>query len=431
MKNIRFYLLLTIIMLVPSGCNYLTMPSTHFKDGQTRHTQSDQLIAKRKQQAQHHTLSEKALIFESQIFTTYKAKAHYLFGKEIKKNRKLKIDIESTASVLNAMSAKYGVTGDEKDLQKIYDILTSITTFDAHNTLDGYLPCVAEGNSLKIIDNHTHSNAYTQLLAAYLTVAKVTDDTLVVAQLQKQARRIANYFINNNFKMRDQHDLLISHSDISPNIFKSSRSRILDLLAICETLNYILPESTDINNALDKVLKIARQCGYHHKIQALSIQLFDIHIPTHSSDWLNMMRLYILCEISDKKAYHHAFSKLYKEQEDEFNPLFIILAQDHQASPYVKQYLDSFPTVLTNQEVMPHKKIKLKKWPPYVKNKRIVEAKIPVPIYQRPLSTYEWKRNPYRVSGNHHRKGEKSYSGIDFLEAYWLGRYHKLISPND
>jgi|GEM_PF-2006892 len=426
------YRLIATVLLTFSGCNYFSIPSPNYKNGVDRLTVSNQLVAKRRHQARQHTLSEKAAIFESNIFDTFKSNKHYLFGNIVKNGQQLKkVDLETTASVLTAISAKYGVTHDEKDLSKIDNIVSSIIQFDAINTLDGYLPFIAKSHSLEIVDNHTHSNAYTQLMGAYLLVSKVTADPLILDQIQNHARLIANYFIKIEFKMRDQNNELINFSDISTNLFKSSRSRILDLLVICEMLNYLLPQDCEVNDAMNKVLNSARQCGYYHKIQTLSIRLFDIHIPTHGSDWLNMLRLSILCEISDKSAYRKAFNKLYKRQDGEFNPIFPILAQDQLAAQDVKRYLGSFPIHLSNQEIIPNTDIALKQWPPYVKNCRILEAKIPVPIYQRPLTTYEWKRNPYRVSGNYHRKGDKSYSGVDFLEAYWLGRYHKLITTSD
>ncbi|MFQ6111354.1 MAG: hypothetical protein ACE5LX_04895, partial [Nitrospinota bacterium] len=49
-----------------------------------------------------------------------------------------------------------------------------------------------------------------------------------------------------------------------------------------------------------------------------------------------------------------------------------------------------------------------------------------LPIYKRPLSAFEWKSNPYRSDGgDSHGRGQSP--PVDYLLAYWMGRYHGFI----
>ncbi len=50
----------------------------------------------------------------------------------------------------------------------------------------------------------------------------------------------------------------------------------------------------------------------------------------------------------------------------------------------------------------------------------------PVPIDQRPRSSFEWASNPYRMD----RRGDPrtSLAGVDYLLAYWLGRRHGFLT---
>src|SRR5262249_26776313 len=54
-----------------------------------------------------------------------------------------------------------------------------------------------------------------------------------------------------------------------------------------------------------------------------------------------------------------------------------------------------------------------------------LQACDPLPIAERPSSTFEWKGNPYRVDGG--GDGSRSYMGTDYLVAYWLARYHGFV----
>ena len=57
------------------------------------------------------------------------------------------------------------------------------------------------------------------------------------------------------------------------------------------------------------------------------------------------------------------------------------------------------------------------------------QACAPLPVDERPRSSFEWSSNPYRMD----RAGDPrvALAGADYLLAYWLGRRHGMLSDAD
>ncbi|MFO8058110.1 MAG: hypothetical protein R6V10_12505 [bacterium] len=56
----------------------------------------------------------------------------------------------------------------------------------------------------------------------------------------------------------------------------------------------------------------------------------------------------------------------------------------------------------------------------------------PVPVRYRCPTDFLWQRSPYKVCAGHSRGNpRKVYPGIDYLLAYWMGRYHGFLGPED
>lgn len=54
-----------------------------------------------------------------------------------------------------------------------------------------------------------------------------------------------------------------------------------------------------------------------------------------------------------------------------------------------------------------------------------------VPLYLRPRGSSFWVSNPYRLAGNLESHGDTETAGMDYLLAYWLGRYHGFVGPEE
>ena len=92
---------------------------------------------------------------------------------------------------------------------------------------------------------------------------------------------------------------------------------------------------------------------------------------------------------------------------------------DREALAAGRAVLEEFPldkrAVVPSPErlaALPRRRIPGRKWKP--------QASVVVPIADRPRSSFEWKSNPYRVTG--WDAADREYTGLDYLAAYWLYR---------
>ncbi len=99
--------------------------------------------------------------------------------------------------------------------------------------------------------------------------------------------------------------------------------------------------------------------------------------------------------------------------------------------------LREFSTDLRLFEVVNSTRTDLEAYKPFLINPKTGRPQIdptrfpPLPVNERPLWEYEWAQNPYRLDGNFGAQGEKEQSGVDYLLAYWMGRYYGFLSPGD
>jgi hypothetical protein len=54
-----------------------------------------------------------------------------------------------------------------------------------------------------------------------------------------------------------------------------------------------------------------------------------------------------------------------------------------------------------------------------------------VPLYLRPRGSSFWASDPYRLVGSLLRHGEVENAGMDYLLAYWMGRHHGFVAPEE
>jgi hypothetical protein len=54
-----------------------------------------------------------------------------------------------------------------------------------------------------------------------------------------------------------------------------------------------------------------------------------------------------------------------------------------------------------------------------------------VPLYLRARTSSFWASDPYRLVARLGRRGEVENAGMDYLLAYWMGRYHGFVSPEE
>ncbi|MAE63858.1 MAG: hypothetical protein CMJ18_06255 [Phycisphaeraceae bacterium] len=402
--------------------------------------QSRTRVAPRRRQAASMGLADKAARFE------IRTRAMSLEGTAVpaayrRKHAPLIGDLETACHLLAALSFRYGTTRDAVTRRWAWDLIASLEHMDACNGLDGYLPkrVRLRDGALAPEPYETHSNAYAQLLFAYVSAwAIFDDDDDMRGAVRDHVRRIAAHFLDHDLALTGPDGAAIPYSDLRPSRSRMSRSRILDALVLAESVRFILPEHDPAHQHMSEHLERMVACGYLRKIQSLRFEMLSFTVPTDSTDWLNFLRLHTLCATSGRSAYVRALDRLYRSQQSERNALFIVIHRaastgDERSAPRAAEMLATFPLDLDNREIINSRDRDVaRRWfPRWVKNGWRAEARAPLPIYRRPSAKHEWKHNPFRIDGNFGAKHEHTYPGIDFLLAYWMGRYHGLIDADD
>jgi len=361
--------------------------------------ESRRIIAERKIEAESHTLEEKAQIFEDRCKDFMKPGTALL-----PKHRGGEGDLEATLQLLAALSFKYRVNPNPEEYKLANNIVKAIIDLDESNGLDGY---VSKNHSNT---GDTKRNLYSQLFFAYISAHDAFGGA-IGKKIRDHTELIADYVNCNGLVLRNPKGGTVEFSDLKPSKYNLSRSLCLDTLVFIEACNYL---GADLE-WMEKCVK----ANYLDRINTLHLNLGVFQLPTHSTDWLNFLRLHTLIEASGSPEYKLALKRLFKSQKKENNPLFNAIYQYHfpesSLQPVIEQYLNSFPL---NSGVVCNVDAPRKLFPPITKNHCRAETKEPEPIFSRPLEWYEWKRNPYRVCG----RKTAAFSGVDFLIAHHLSQ---------
>ena len=398
---------------------------------------SDHHRSRLRQQAELYTLEEKALYFERTLLAGLHSKIK-LVPQVITSDTQAVLRLDMSALLLGMLATKYHVLNNAEDKALIKTILDNIITSDVINGYDGFIPFKVKiiNDTLEVVSNKTHANVYVQLFFSYYQVLFYVDDESIQKQVKQHLRLILWHFIQRNYVLFDQEGLQAKYSDLSPRSLTVHHNRQLSLLSLLDFGLYALDCYPNVDQMLvDTMIYTRKQImhlGYTNTVCDLHWQFMGVELPTHSSSWLNFLKIYTGSCSSSDPLYKRAYQSLYEHYADEHNPWFELIGlyvlkpsadEAKQTVSRIKKVLATYPIDLTDHEVINSKSITtIRAHSNYIKLQRIIEAAEPLPIYQRPLNSYEWKSNQMRLDGNFHSKGQRRYTGIDYMQLYWLLR---------
>ncbi|MFT5129143.1 MAG: hypothetical protein ACI8W8_002764 [Rhodothermales bacterium] len=396
---------LLVAGLLLSSCAVLVQPRSG-PDLAASAAQTAATIDARRTSALSKGLRDKALIFDTRVRENFMSTSG-LVGRLPGSSG----DLEITSHYMAAMALKAIATQDAAGHVGAHRALNGLHALEADSGHPGYLPRYLGSQS------PAHANSYTQLYFGLMMAHRYCPE--LRREISALSDRIARHLLANDLRLLDPTTgEMDEYSDLQPRRVEMSRSRVMDCLVFLETAKYLSVDK-DIQRELRIWLARAFAFDYPYRLQTSHLQLPGLKLPTHASDWLNMLRLYTLVQVGENPDYQRALNRLYASQNREHNALFAAMMGDYDQA---ELSLAGFPLELDNREMMnsPLPDVPEKWFPSFVKTRLIREAREPMPVYRRPLSHNEWKRNPYRLDGNIGEMGDLHYSGLDYLLAYWL-----------
>lgn len=231
--------------------------------------------------------------------------------------------------------------------------------------------------------------------------------------------------------------------DINPNWLQYP-SRALDFLFIAEFWIHFLDSKTDqgiigeLKKRKNALLKWQRM-AFLSKIllkKYITFQVWNIHFPTISSNWLNMLKLGALIDLTKQEPemnsfYRWVFDQLYNYLSDEKNPFFDLLYYYIKDTPIPNSKLWNILAVLQSFHIKLYNTSEALDYSWVVKNGQYRQEKISrkrplsdslLPVYLRPWYVDNFKQPQRSVK---HEFDKPPFLGdtanwVDFLITYHL-----------
>jgi hypothetical protein len=431
MTKIKVRLLIWILMLVILF-GLLNHDWNTFDDIEGMTKRSATLIEQRKSESLNYTTNEKAIFFQSQIYNEFMKPPYHLVSKS---SSNYIFDAQTTAHYLSSLAFKCASQSNNTELEtEILAIIDDLMKLDEANGYDGYIPklVIIDNDSLKVIDDDSHANLFSQVLSSYLLIYTLCDDKYIKSKVADHTTLIADYFLSNDMLLRNSTGVIVEHSDLRPKTITIQKGRSLQGLMVLESALITLPSSNMDGNIIFKDKLLGKKyefikAGYYNDIKNLNLRIGQFIWPTHSSSWLYMIQLHSLSVAGAGEVYENAFQKLYAVLKKEKNPLFDIMymdvleIEDQEIIKNARIRLKEFPTDRREIEIVNSGRTDIKTpfFRRYIKGKQVEESVSPLPIYERPQDGNEWKRNQFRIDGNIGKSGGYNSPSTDFLQLYW------------
>ena len=419
------YIFLIITILILSSCIYIPkIPEIKDKNLAKRLDESNQYRQQRRLEANLLTLAEK------EYYLLYKFQQDFIIYDEFlvkrynyKDNSRVSAHIDESALYLAYLANRVKSLEETKYYEKAaIKIIEGIYYLDSLNQLDGYLPRYVElkNNRFIIGDDTIRTNSYAILFFAYYQAYQNFNNPQIKKLIKNHIELIVKYYLKNDLDLYTNQGVYIKYSSLKSKLL----SHQLSALLIFEVANII---STDekLKKQIQQKLKFFIKKGYKKKNKLMNVGIGPWQLSSHSSNWLNMLKLYILVLATNDEIYKTNFKNLYNILAEEDNIFFTLLYADiFRISPLEKRkiikVLSTYPLTINNKEIINSKRaeVTLDKFPKIIKNKRYTEGKSALAIFDRPAVYFEWKNNQHRLDANFGATGNIEFSGLDFMLAY-------------
>jgi hypothetical protein len=327
--------------------------------------------------------------------------------------RKGSLYLEHNTAVLSALAAKYAVTGDEQAKTLGERIIKGIMEMDAASgQLDGFVHLELDARTFQPTERTTHSNAYTQLLFAYVFANEYFGPS---EDIKRHVSLIYQRFAAHGFAMPHVDGSHVAKADLSSPLLFFNGRRTLDRRLLDHAAMHLGDER-------------ARELARHERwagglLVPLHVRLLNLEFPTPSSSWLNLQAMTALKMMG--QPHTRRAVALVRRYEREDNPFFRVLAvinggdEDPDA---IRARLAEYPYPATSSGIINSHRDDVRIGPRrFVKWHGPPEAREPMPLYELRSQMYLWK-NRMRVVDSMPEAHPRQLLGHDLYQAYWFLR---------
>lgn len=407
------------------GCK--TSPRLDLTDSQASHY--GQIREERQREAESYTLEEKANYIQQRLHNEMLDTETGLPKKFIRTELEGgSLNIELAASYLAVLAYQHACEPSNQTQRRILTLLKGIQAADASNGYDGYLPTKLrrQGDQLIIMRNETHMNLYTQLLYAYTLTLEFVKDDAIQDSILKHIEFIFTHLLKYDFQLHDETGLKMPHSNLRISPLTINPADRLDGTVFLTVATHYLPHDSAIYPQL--MQKKAKADRIYKNVGSMHLDFGMWEIPNASSSWLALLSMDTLCQIEPGTEQKGRLLKLAHKYDHHQNPLFLGLIAKH--DPHcrasfiakVESRLKEVPYKhLSTQMVNSNREDLEVTTNHYVKRSGYPRSSKPLPLYEIDSDGYRWKRDLLKL--DYRRPAGRTYTGIDYLHAYWQLRY--------
>lgn len=405
------------------------------------------------------SLAEKALRYEMNLeenHLTSDGLVAYKIRLPVKKVEEIEVlDLPDgaawTGCALAAEAFRYAVTGEPAALEKIHRLLSALHLLQEVTGVRGLLARTFIRGDLPPSFRSGHgewhrgqgpfsgyhwrgdvsNDQYAGVMFGYGICYDLIAEREVRGKIVRDVRALMDHIVDHSMAIVDVDGEVTTHGDMSPHSWEDLDALLA--LSFLKTAFHI----TGSLKFQGKYRELIERQGFHRRATKARDKWWEYLLGVNHSDnhlaflgYYNLLRLEKSSELLHeyRKGLERSWKVVRNEGNSFFNFVYIYLVGDHTAELLeAVETLRLFPEEKRVVEVRNSQRKDIRKaW--FSDRHGNLQAIRPLPVYQRPANGFEWKANPYRMDGNPGARGKAEYGGVDYLLAYWLGRYHGFIS---
>jgi hypothetical protein len=267
----------------------------------------------------------------------------------------------------------------------------------------------------------------------YAVAFDLLDEPTVHIETAETVAAVADHLLDHRMQIIDLDGERTKHGDLGDGFFSEDLNALIALM-IMKVAHHVTADPR-FGAAYRRL--ITRR-GYHLRAVAARDKWWEYLFGTnHSDNNLAFLAFYPLLRLEQdpalRRIYRRGLRRAWEVVRSEANPLFTFTYQafqkdrrEEKAMARAVETLYHFPSEKRNRRVDQSRRREICRsfWKDRLGRP---QSCTPLPIQDRPADSFEWKENPYRLKGG--GDGLTRFAGVDYLLPYWMGRYHRFLSP--